>query len=186
MSAKTTEAGKKSQWNTRITPEYRRTAKIVSAMTDYSQDELAELGLALLFGVDEKKDKQAVEALNRCCTRVRAAAKRTGEPLPIHQFTTFTRYGSCKANGEREFSFMGAVSSVVEHILHTDGVAGSKPAPRTISKGIKFTVRRITDADATGNEPDITHLPARSLHHPSSREPQAAGAAGRFLRRRTA
>jgi hypothetical protein len=31
---------------------------------------------------------------------------------------------------------LGAVSSAVEHLLHTQGVAGSNPAPRTICTGI--------------------------------------------------
>ena len=38
-----------------------------------------------------------------------------------------------KTNGFREpFSNGRALSSVVEHFLHTEGVAGSKPAARTI------------------------------------------------------
>lgn len=44
---------------------------------------------------------------------------------------TFTRFSSNAANN-------GAVSSVVERVLHTDEVAGSNPAPRTkinITKG---------------------------------------------------
>ena len=75
----------KTQWNCRIHPEYRRVAKIVSAMTDYTQDELAELGLAVLFGVDTDKEDSAV---NRCRAKVMSAAKRTGERLPFKHFAT--------------------------------------------------------------------------------------------------
>ena len=35
-------------------------------------------------------------------------------------------------DSDRPFSGGSALSSVVEHFLHTEGVAGSKPAARTI------------------------------------------------------
>jgi len=69
----------KTQWNTRIRPEFRRGIKIVSAMTDLSQDDLAELGIALLFGAD-------TAALTRCRALVLAAAKRSGHKLPLEHF----------------------------------------------------------------------------------------------------
>ena len=57
----------------------RRGIKIVSAMTDLSQDDLAELGIALLFGAD-------TAALTRCRALVLAAAKRSGHKLPVEHF----------------------------------------------------------------------------------------------------
>lgn len=71
----------KEQWNTRINPQYRQTARVVSAMTGYTQDQLAEIGLGVLFGVGITKKNSPV---NRCLVKVRAAAKRAVvTPLPL-------------------------------------------------------------------------------------------------------
>ena len=97
-------------------------------MTDYTQDDLAALGLAVLFGVNtEKKDS----VVNRCRAKVMAAAKKTGEHLSPEYFTTLTRYGVKADNFGLRSS--GAVSSVVEHRLDTAGVTGSNPVSRTKS-----------------------------------------------------
>ena len=55
----------------------------------------------------------------------------------------------------------GAVSSVVEHVLHTHGVAGSNPAPRTISPFCQRMTR-----------PDIRRQPAHCLMHVPARAPK--------------
>ena len=69
----------KAQWNNRVDPEYRRAAKIVSAMTDYTQDDIAQLCLAVLFGVETDKEGSAV---NECRAQVINAVKRSGVKLP--------------------------------------------------------------------------------------------------------
>ena len=58
-------------------------------------------------------------------------------------------------NGDRR----GALSSVVEHFLHTEGVAGSKPAARTIPFGcasrrtvVTMLERRKVAAEERGDE----------------------------------
>ena len=78
----------KVQWGTRIHPDFRRAVKVVSAMTDLAQDDLAELGLAVLMGVDmDKKDS----AVNVCRDRIIAAAKRSGQHLPTERFEKMVR-----------------------------------------------------------------------------------------------
>ena len=86
--------------------------------------------------------------------------------------TTFTREwlaGIGDGNGGCE------ISSVVEHFLHTEGVAGSNPASRTIAakRGITFKVRLVKkrDVGTLHGEPEMsaagissaatTELPAR-------------------------
>lgn len=76
----------KVQWGTRLHPAFRRNAKIVSAMTDLSQDDLAELGLAVLFGLD-------LESVKICRARVMDAARRSGVELPTKQFEEMVRGG---------------------------------------------------------------------------------------------
>ena len=47
-----------------------------------------------------------------------------------------------------------AISSAVEHFLHTEGVAGSNPAPRTIS----ISCLSVTASDSTGHSPLLSML----------------------------
>ena len=74
----------KVQWGTRLHPAFRRSAKIVSAMTDLSQDDLAELGLAVLFGLE-------VESVKICRSHILEAARRSGVELPTKQFEEMVR-----------------------------------------------------------------------------------------------
>lgn len=52
---------------------------------------------------------------------------------------TFTRYGS---HGEAGVGSGSEISSVVEHFLHTEGVAGSIPASRTMPEKIEIAEKK--------------------------------------------
>ena len=73
-------------------------------------------------------------------------------PAP-HRGRDFTLGNACQGPAfspkprPRRTAGQSALSSVVEHILHTDGVAGSKPAARTIPNRGKSLIFRCLSVD---------------------------------------
>src|SRR5438094_250980 len=67
-----------------------------------------------------------------------------------------------KINGSgRSFRSSSALSSVEEHFLHTEGVAGSSPAARTIPQSKSLTQHR-------GDHPTLRHARKKEITLPAS------------------
>jgi hypothetical protein len=79
---------KKAQLNCRISAPYRQAAKVVAAMNGINQDQVVELALAVLFGVDSQNADSPVNRLHKRCTD---AAQRSGSQFPTELFSTLTR-----------------------------------------------------------------------------------------------
>ncbi len=69
------EKNNKSQWNTRIPPEYLRNVKIIIGHTDYGHEDIAQLALAVLFGVDAGDQNSPV---NQCWKKCQEVFKKHG------------------------------------------------------------------------------------------------------------
>ena len=75
----------KEQFNVRIVPELKNAVAGVRADSDFTQDEIAEVALAVLFG---SKDK-LIEAKHE---KIRLSFKKTGVRLPFEMpLTPFIR-----------------------------------------------------------------------------------------------
>ena len=159
-----TKLDKKETWvqvNFRVPRSYKTALRTLAAASGLDIENLGADALGLFMG--QKPLDQEIYNL------AKKKMKEANIEKLCQEAPSFTRYGSDRDSGEREFEFGSAVSSVVEHVLHTDGVAGSKPAPRTINfKVVAIKPNKVVSvADAAGhNSSDATTL--GSVHTPSA------------------
>lgn len=71
------DSDKKKQWNTRVRQPYRRAAKVSAAVLGITQDDVVELAIRVLLGVENEQTKQFHK-------KAAAAWHSMGEPLPFN------------------------------------------------------------------------------------------------------
>ena len=163
-----TKLDKKDNWvqvNFRVPRGYKTALRTLAAASGLDIENLGADALGLFMGqkpLDEQEYKLAKKKMKEA--NIEKLCKEPPRPFDLTptdkvKASPLTRYGPCA--GDRELNFGCAVSSVVEHVLDTDGVRGSIPLPRTIN----FRVIAIKKPGGQ-NPADATTL--GSLHTPSA------------------